>query len=215
MANRRPEPPARGLDPLLDPWPAGAELARVFTARFGPTGFNPTASAGRFRPVYSGPWKERVPVPTIYAAVDTETAIAEGLLRSADDGGARRQLFRVEVAGLALARLNADRELRLIRLHGAGLKRLRLLRAELIDSEQEAYAWTARWAQALHDHAPAADGLVWTSKQNDSAKAMILWADRLDARDLTAVGPVVPLDREPGLDLVRQAALDADFTFEA
>lgn len=187
---------------------------RVFTASRGPTGFNPTASAGRFRPIFSGPPENRVPIPTIYAAVDTETAIAEGLLRGVDDGGARRQLFRAEVDGLALSGVLAVREPRLVRLLGAGLTRLRLLRAELIDSEREAYPWTARWAQALHDQVAAADGLVWTSRQNDSARAMILWGDRVDAGQLAGTGPVVALDRDPGLDLIRQAALDADITFE-
>jgi hypothetical protein len=214
VADRRPEPPDSGLDPLLEPWGARAELKRVFTASYGPVGFNPSASAGRFRPIFSGPPNNRVPIPTLYAAVDTETAIAEGLLRGVDGGGARRRLFRIEVDGLALSGVAAARELRLARLHGVGLTRLKLLRTELIDSEQEAYAWTARWAQALHDQVAEADGLVWTSRQNDSARAMILWGDRVGPGELVRVGPVVALDRDPGLDVIRQAALDADITFE-
>jgi hypothetical protein len=211
VPDRRPEPPPRGLDPLVDPWSAGLPLVRVFTARYGATGFNTTASVGRFRPILTS---TGVPVPTMYAAVDTETAIAEGLLRGVDDAGARRQLFRLEVDGLALCHVLPRRDLRLVRVHGTGLKRLRVLRRELIDSEREAYPWTARWAQALHDQVADADGLVWTSRQNDSAKAAILWGDRVSARDLEPAGPVLALDREPGLDLVRQAALDADVTFE-
>ena len=107
-------------------------MMRVFTASRGPTGFNPTASAGRFRPIFTGPPHARIPVPTISAADNVETAIAEGLLRGVDEGGARRHLFRAEVDGLALSEIVAGRELRLVRLHGIGLTRLRLLRAELI-----------------------------------------------------------------------------------
>jgi hypothetical protein len=215
MPARRPEPPASGIAPLFEPWPRDKLLMRAYRASSGRvTAFNATASTGRFRPIYSGPPGNRVPVPTIYAAADTETALAEGLLRGVDAGGARVRLYVKQVEGIALAGLVALRDLRLVRLHGAGLKRLRLLRTELVDSEAEAYAWTASWAQAIHDQVPSADGLVWTSRQNDSARAMILWGDRVATADLDGAGPVTPLDREPGIDLVRQACLDADIDFE-
>jgi hypothetical protein len=43
---------------------------------------------------------------------------------------------------------------------------------------------------------------------------MILWRDRVAVGEVGGVGPAVALDRDPGLDLIRQAALDADITFE-
>ena len=93
-----PEPPARGLDPLLVSWAAGVELHRVVQARYGATGSNPMSSSGRFRPVYSGAGDARSVVPTIYAGENRETALAEGLLRGVTGGEIRRRLYRREVA---------------------------------------------------------------------------------------------------------------------
>lgn len=190
-------------------------MVRVFVVDRGELGFNPTTSSGRFRPVFTGPAPGNAVVPTMYTAEDVETAIAEALLRGCDNDGARQRLYRLEVDGLACAILQPLRDLQLARLHGAGLKRLGLSRGELIDSDQDAYEWTARWAQALHDHSVNVDGLVWTSRQNDSADALMLWGDRVDERDLRVIAGAVRLDRDPGLDLVRQACLDAGIDFEA
>jgi hypothetical protein len=210
----RPEPPERGLDPLTTTVAAGMPLHRVFQARYGPTGFNPSSASGRFRPLFAGPPDAPAVVPTMYLAADRETALAEGLLRGVDDRGARRRLFRHEVTGVAYALVTVRRELTLVRLNGPGLGRLGLLRAELIDSDKSAYPWTARWAQALHDLPGAPDGLLWTSRQNDSAAAMIVFGDGVAAADVVALGPAVALDAEPGLDLVRRACEDAGIDFE-
>lgn len=210
-----PKRSASGLDPLYRTRPAGDAIHRVHQESYGATGFNPTASDGRFRPVWMGPPTARVPVPTMYGAQDVETAIAEGLLRGVDpDKRARRRLFRHEVRGVAYSQLIPSRDLNLVRLNGPGLTRLGLTRADVIDSDKSSYPATAELAQKLHDLPTEPDGILWTSRQNDSAAAMILWGDRVAAPDLQHVGRTILLDREPGLELVRVAALDGGFDFE-
>ena len=171
---QRPDPPAAsGLSPTVEIWQAGVPLVRLFQRRFGPRGFNPTEAPGRFRPVRTG----GEVVPTAYAAGDEETALAEVLLRGVDalSEGLKPRLYRHEVEGVEMVRLVPQRELRLARLHGQGLTRLGILRKELIDVGPSDYPYTASWAQALYECALALDGLVWTSHQNDSGRALMLW----------------------------------------
>jgi RES domain len=206
-------PAAADLDPLPHVWPAGKQLTRVYSAEFGPLGFNPSSAAGRFRPVLDG----GAVVPTVYAGVDPETALAEGLLRGVDaiEADLAPRLYQREVREKRLARMVATRDLTLARLNGPGLTRLGISRKRLIEVPAPAYPYTAEWAQALYDCAPRFDGLLWTSHQSDDGEAILLWEGRVDAdADLEGDGDPLALDSEPGLDLVREACLRAGVHFE-
>jgi hypothetical protein len=198
---RFPEPPAGAcLDPAVQTWEVGRALVRAYDVEHGPLAFNASEVPGRFRPLHTVAGDV---VGTAYAAEDDETAVAERLLRGVDtraDGAPRRLLLR-HVRGVALAFLMPQRELRLARLHGLGLQRLRLSRAALIDSGAHRYAWTARWAQALHAASASLDGLVWSSRQNDGRVALMLFGDRVADGDL--VVEAAPLRLDSGLGLQR------------
>lgn len=209
----RPEPPAR-REPAVETIAAGSVLVRIYQRHFGPTAFNPSAEAeGRFRPVLD----DGEVVPTVYLADDEETALAEVLLRGVDalTAGRRPRLYRREVVGVSMVRVEVRREVRLARLRGQGLTRLGLRREELIEVGPPEYPYTARWAQTFYESPEEFDGIAWTSHQNDSGRALMLWEGRVDPDvDLEAIDGSVRLDRDPGLDLVRQAALAAGFAFE-
>jgi hypothetical protein len=208
----RPEPPL-GREPAVETIATGTRLVRLYRRAHGATSFNPTDARGRFRPVL----EDRAIVPTAYLAENVETAIAEVLLRGVDalSSGHRPRLYRREVEGVSMARIEVRRELRLARLRGQGLIRLGLLREDVIAVGPTDYPYTARWAQAIHDSDERFDGIAWTSHQNDSAAAMMLWQGRVDPEaDLAVVEGSISLDRDPGLDLVRAAALAAGFAFE-
>lgn len=71
-----------------------------------------------------------------------------------------------------------QRDLVLVDLTTDGLHRLRVPRAELIDSPPIDYASTARWAEALHRKYPTVDGLLWASRARDQDRALVLFGDR-------------------------------------
>jgi hypothetical protein len=154
-------------------------------------------------------------VPTAFGAQDDETAIAEGLLRGVRDHGFRRRLYGKEIIGLERHVIVPTRDLRLVRLHGPGLVRLRLKRIDLIDLNSKYYPYTARWSQALCDCPLKPDGLVWTSRQNDPGKAMILFGGRVAPTDLVLDGRPVSLDSGPGLDELRALCDDAGIDFDS
>lgn len=216
MSSNRPAVPRpRDLSPAVEVLEAGSSLVRVYQRRYGPIKFNDGTALARFRPIRSA---SGAVIPTAYGAHDQETAIAESILRGVSAlslGSPRKRLFHIEVEGLDMAWLRTTRPLRLVRLHGLGLTRLDLLREHVIDCPESEYAYTAAWAQALYGNSSRPHGLIWTSRQNDTSRAFILWGGTRVRQDwLQLDGDPVALDREPGLDLVRQVCADAGVDFE-
>ena len=213
--NGRPDVPrASEVDPLLETLLAGTQVVRVYQAARGPLGFNPSSTSGRFRPVTA---TDGTVVPTAYLGADDETALAEGVLRGVtalERGDLPRRLYRSQLAGLALCRLSLRIDLRVARLHGPGLVRLGLLRRHVIDCEESDYPYTAAWAQVLWGCRRRPAGISWTSRQNDSARAYVLWLNRLKDPGLEPVGPEIALYREPGIDLARIAGVAAGVDFD-
>lgn len=212
LAARPKPPPAAKLKPAVETWPAGKPLVRIYDKRWGPLGFNPGNASGRFRPIHDS---GKI-VPTAYAAGDEETAFAEVLLRGVDAISESRKprLYKKEVKDKEMVSLLPTREIQLARMHGPGLTRLKLLRSQLIDLFPSDYPYTAAWAQALYDCPVDLAGIVWTSRQNDSGRAIVLWQGPLDPeQDLEQDGDAIALDSDPGLELVRQAAATAGFVF--
>lgn len=132
---------------------------------FGPPPGSPPAGrfdspSGRFR--------------VLYAACDLPGAIAETLLRQPE----RRRVSPARVAERALARLAATLPLSLVDLAGPGLSQLGL-DARLASGPYEP---CGAWAEALHAHRSAPDGLLYPSRFDPSERCVALFdraADRL------------------------------------
>ncbi len=63
------------------------------------------------------------------------------------------------------------------------LKAWGLQRRDLIDTPKSIYARTVHWAAAIHAAAPDLDGSVWTSRQCDPERCVILFGDRVSEID--------------------------------
>lgn len=81
------------------------------------------------------------------------------------------------------------RPLRLIQLRDAGLEKLRVTRAEMIESGVDQYPVTRAWATALHAAVPDADGLIWPSRQHQASEAIVLFGTRVDRFELVVGAP--------------------------
>jgi hypothetical protein len=92
---------------------------------------------------------------------------------------------------LVVSRIRPKNKLRVVDLSTKGLKRLGLQRTDLIDTPFTAYPLTREWAAWLHDQT-AASGLLWTSRQDDGARAAALFGDRVPESAFT-----IEIDRRP------------------
>jgi len=59
------------------------------------------------------------------------------------------------------------------------LRKLGVTRRQLIDTDKDQYPVTRQWAAAIHHQCPQAQGLCWVSRQDDSARALMLFGDRI------------------------------------
>jgi len=107
---------------------------------------------------------------------------------------------------MLVSTIAARRSLTLIQLHGFGLKRLQVSRAELIESVARRYSRTVEWAAVLHGALEEADGLIWVSRQLDTSFSLVLFGDRVHRDDLEVIEPPVPLFLGDGYAEVQRIA---------
>jgi hypothetical protein len=201
-----PRPDPARLDPKLIPWKSGRRLFRVHPGEVPATSFNPGYGRGRFHPIAT---PEGVAIPTLYAADRINGALAETVFRDVTGGGL---VQRAELKPLVLSRLILEQDLELIDLTGLAARRVGLNGRALLDAPPRSYGRTRAWAAALHAASPTAHGLVWISRQYDTARAVLLFGDRFQEDWLGHGGNPEALCRGIGLRRVCKAASLADIT---
>lgn len=208
-----PAPPRESfaLRPLTYVWAAGAAFWRCYDVDWGARGFHSGdhAHPGRFHPFTPSGAPE--PLPVLYGADDLDGALSETVFHDVPVRGDKVVPLAKLRHRLAVA-LSSRRPLRLVDLTSDGLRCLELQRTELIDSDARSYEATARWARALHHHPDAFDGLYWVSRQHDTSRCILLFADRVSRDDLSVDQAVIPLTlgAGAGLDAVSEAAARAN-----
>ena len=89
--------------------------------------------------------------------------------------------------------------LKLADLSNVALRKLDVPRAQLIDTEKDRTPATRKWAAAIHLQHPQLQGMIWVSRQDDRARALMLFGDRVPkgllvprgaSRDLVDGAPV-------------------------
>jgi hypothetical protein len=207
---RVPDVPKPLPKPLEDIWPAGRPIIRCHNVALGATEFNASTDSRRFRPVQS----HCAIVPTLYGADLVKGALSESVFHDVPVRGNGRRIQRKALVPMMRSTVIPKRDLRLVRLHSDGLKRLGVKHAELIESSARQYPRTAAWGQALYDLGDH-DGLVWQSRQFNASYAIMLWGDRVKRRkdiDVDEANPPLSLFLGPGFDEVQQLADDGLIT---
>jgi hypothetical protein len=192
MAKRRrttPRPPPKNSPKLLA-LGVGA-LWRVHPASYRATEFNSSKGGdARFSPIRR---PDGTTIPVLYGASTLAGAIMETVFHDipTPPGEYILDIERLREQNLVVSRLRPKRRLQAVDLSTKGLKRLGLHRTDLIDTTVTAYPLTRAWAEWLHG-ATLATGLLWTSRQDDAARATALFGDRLSESAFK-----VEVDREP------------------
>lgn len=194
-------------------WPAGTLIHRVHHRQYGAVQFNPgVLGNARFSPIRN---IHGDPIPTLYGGSSFACAAMETVFHDVPFAAGYKTWDKNKLDGQVHSRFDAASGLLLADLGSKALRKLGVPRNALIDTEKDQYPATRLWAEAIHAQCPGVQGLCWTSRQDDSARAVVLFGDRIDvgvlrealpARSLTtdagAYGELLALAEQIGVDIV-------------
>ncbi|MEO3714113.1 RES family NAD+ phosphorylase [Roseateles flavus] len=166
--------------------PAKQVLHRVHQDQYRADQFNPGLKGNaRFSPIHDAKGDH---IPTLYAAVTFDAAAMESVFHDVSHAPGFKHYDKRKLEGQMHSELQVERELNLADLSSVPLRKLGVQRKQLIDTEKDQYPATQRWAEAIHAQHPDIQGLSWISRQDDSARAVMLFGDRIPQGALQQVG---------------------------
>jgi hypothetical protein len=164
----------------------GTLLHRVHQDKYQATQFNPgVAGNARFSPIADEHGK---PIPTLYGGMTMVCALMETVFHDVPHTAGFKSFDKGKLASQSHSTIRVERALQLVDLASVALRKMGVTRKQLIDTEKEGYPATRRWAAAIHQQCPQAQGLSWISRQDDSTRAVMLFGDRIPAGSFQQVG---------------------------
>ena len=205
--------PAGSLDAKLVTWGAGEIMYRVHNEAYAVDSFNPSPLGNaRFSPIHDSAGEV---IPTLYAATTPQSALMETVFHDVPykPGFKRVSVSRLE--SKLISTLVFIPNFELIDLSKVGLRRLGVHPHDLVDTRKTHYPETRKWAEQLYTQYPQAQGLLWTSRQDDRAKAVVLFGARIGTTELRPADVSVPLTENGVIhDLVMVLATDLKVLIE-
>ena len=132
----------------------------------------------------------------------------EGVFHDVPHTAGFKSFDKGDLAGQVHSTVQIEQELQLVDLASVPLRKLGVTRKQLIDTEKDQYPATRMWAVAIHRQCPQAQGLSWVSRQDDSARAVVLFGDRIPDGALRPEGNTRSLlDDEDAYDAVLNLAI--------
>ena len=158
----------------LDP---GVVLHRVHQDKYPAEQFNPgTHGNARFSPIKD---EHGNPIATLYGGTTMQCALMETVFHDVPHTAGFKSFDKGKLMGQMHSTVQVDHALQLVDLASVPLHKLGLTRVQLIETEKDQYPATRRWAEAIRRQCPQAQGLSWISRQDDSARAVVLFGDRI------------------------------------
>ncbi|MBV8048129.1 MAG: RES family NAD+ phosphorylase [Paludibacterium sp.] len=181
-------------------WPKDALLHRVHPDCYAAGQFNPGVRGNaRFSQIKHA---DGHPIPTLYAGTTLDCALMETVFHDVPFVPGLKTVDESKLAQLVHSRLIVRQALTLVDLRNVALRKLGFRRTELIDTEKDLYPQTRAFAERVHAECPDAQGLCWMSRQDDSARAVMLFGDRIAAGVLMPHGPGRGLGDEAKAEVV-------------
>lgn len=184
-------PPADELDATIVLWGKGQEFYRVHDAIYKGNEFNPSRKgSARFSPIRDSDGRI---IPTLYAGTSLDCALMETIFHDVPFIAGFKPISIKKMAGKVHTVFTPNSDLKLIDLGTIALRRLGVDHAHLIDTTKWHYPETRKWAERFYAQHGDVQGLRWTSRQDDSSQAVMLFGTRASSRDLAVSGPSTPL----------------------
>ena len=211
MPKRRPQPaaadglarapssatpePAGELHAAFTVLAEGTVLHRVHQSQYRADQFNPGVRGNaRFSPIQDDQGQA---IPTLYAGTTLPCALMETVFHDVPHTAGFKSFDKAKLAGQVHSTVRVEAGLQLVDLSSVAMRKLGVTRKQLIDTEKDQYPATRKWAVALHRQCPQAQGLSWVSRQDDSARAVVLFGDRVAKDALQAGGASHGLTEDP------------------
>ena len=176
LASIVPDPPAV-LHIAPATWKIGAALHRVHLDIYAAEAFNPGIKGNaRFSPIVDAAGK---PIPTLYGGTSFDCAAMETVFHDVPFAPGLKTYAKHRLEGQLHSVLATTAALTLADLRNVPLRKLGVERKQLIDAEKDTYGQSRKWAAAIHAQHGHIQGLCWTSRQEDSAMAVMLFGDRI------------------------------------
>ncbi|MFG0828953.1 RES family NAD+ phosphorylase [Pseudomonas sp. CJQ_7] len=169
--------PAGDLHASFTELAEGTVLHRVHQSQYQADQFNPGVRGNaRFSPIQD---EQGQAIPTLYAGTTLPSALMETVFHDVPHTAGFKSFDKAKLAGQVHSTVRVEADLQLVDLSSVALRKLGVTRKHLIDTEKDQYPATRKWAMALHRQCPQAQGLSWVSRQDDSARAVVLFGDRI------------------------------------
>ena len=181
-----PSSPAK-LNVTMRLWGGGKNVFRVHPAAYKALEFNSTSKGdARFSPLYSADGKV---IPTLYAGSTLDCALMETVFHDVPFvNGPKLHSKAKHVVGKVVSTLQVKQDLSLIDLTSIPLRKLGVRPEDITRTDASRYAETRARALVMREENPEAQGLLWTSRQDDTALAVVLFGDRVNAGSLDFAG---------------------------
>jgi len=181
LGDSTPLPPAT-LHVSTIRWPKTQKIHRIHLDLYRPDVFNPGVKGNaRFSPIKT---TSGVPIPSIYGGTTFDCAAMETVFHDVPFAAGLKTMDRHKLSSQLHSVLALDCDLILADLSSVALRKLGILRSQLIDTEKDSYPLTRQWAEAIYARHPDIQGLCWTSRQDDRAQALMLFGDRVSSGSL-------------------------------
>lgn len=177
-------------------WVTTTIIHRIHPDAYKAEQFNPGPNGNaRFSPIFDAMGTS---IATIYGGTTFECAAMETVFHDVPFTSGLKTVAKRKLRKHHFSQVTPAIDLILADLSNKALRKLGVPRGELIDTEKDLYPQTRKWAEAIHAQCADVHGLCWVSRQDDTARAIILFGDRLPLTPLSGVTPSV--------DIVRDAA---------
>ncbi len=168
-------------------WKAGVALHRIHLNAYEAEAFNPGITGNaRFSPIVNAAGE---PIRTLYGGSTFDCAAMETVFHDVPFSPGLKTYAKHKLERQLHSVLAPTSALTLADLRNVPLRKLGVERKQLIDTEKDTYGQTRKWAAAIHAQHAHIQGLCWTSRQDDSAMAVMLFGDRIAKGVLTQQEP--------------------------
>ena len=197
-------PPPGPIDATLNLWKNLSLFYRVHPAIYREAQFNPSPKGNaRFSPL---PDATGAIISTLYAGTTLDCALMETVFHNVPAIPGPKSVSQADsIDGKVSSALQLTTSLTLIDLRTIALKKMGTDRLHLIDTESILYPASRQWASRLYTEFPKAQGMFWTSRQDDSATSFVLFGSRIPTGVLTVAQAATSLtlpDNSPRLDVI-------------